>query len=194
MADRMSVRILGTRATINKSLLAAFCYSVLLSAVASAEEPPADPARFGLPPSVGREDVQARTLRHKTWVDGRRKTSTFETGPMHRFVPGRGLVDFDDAFTREGNDDVMRTWVETRISDQGVSATMGGKGVRWLVPIRPVVTGREAQYVDGGITWTYTANPERGEARGPGDRTSGRSYLRLQVRTDWWPCSFGPRR
>lgn len=101
--------------------------------------------------------LRSRDAKHFRNPDGT-LTAEFGHGLHFEVAPGQ-WEDVDLNFRPVGSDYVAdRNDVIVRVSAQGVEAfeRKTGRGIRWLTPVRPAVSGRTATVSWQGLSWRYT--------------------------------------
>ena len=129
---------------------------------AATPSPGASPSD-GPTPDAPNEIVGMRSRDGKFFREANGKTrAEFAMNQHYLSAPGRWeTVDLD--FRADGSDKVVdRSAVIVRVSGSAVMAIErgSGKGIRWLLPEAPQVSGREARFRgQGGLMWRYLTTP-----------------------------------
>ena len=141
---------------------------VTVSTVApvSAEEPPkrSNPVLWGVE-RTAIEDVSSRTQNSKVFDHGNGSYTAILSEGLHYLTASGDWRESNLDYRGDGSDNVMdrHPRYEARVTESGISiaATNTGKGIRWITPARPSVSGKGAVFSDNGVIWTYT-NTDRG--------------------------------
>ncbi len=133
------------------------------SATAAAPAPTVTPSPSAPSPDAPNEIVSMRNRDAKFFRNSNGTTrAEFAANQHYLAAPGRWeKVDLN--FRSEGADRVVdRSDVIVRVTGNGINAIQrgSGKGMRWLLPETPTVSGREARFDgQGGLVWRYFATP-----------------------------------
>ncbi|MFY9587998.1 MAG: hypothetical protein WAT66_11140, partial [Actinomycetota bacterium] len=133
------------------------------TAAAPSSSPSASPSPSGPAPDAPNEIVSMRGRDAKFFrnPDGSTRAE-FAANQHYLSAPGRWeTVDLN--FRADGSDRVVdRSAVIVRVTGNGINAIDrgSGKGLRWLLPEAPSVSGKEARFHgQGGLLWRYFATP-----------------------------------
>lgn len=119
---------------------------------------PADPVAWGVHPDAV-EVIERRTRHAKHF---RLPSGSYQAvfGNHLHYDDAGAWEDVNLEFRADGSDDVVdRHEIVTRISGTRpgllITERASGKGIRWITPARPTVSGRKARFADQGLDWEY---------------------------------------